>query len=175
VFASSVLPLTANHLFLGKPPRSAKQTLSSIRVMPDATPSIAHQHCDFTTTTVEKEKQETAYKQRLAEEARERAELAVCRRLELEAKLGVGHFAKAEPDSKRPRPEPAATGDSDSTSAAPARDRVIKLEVLEPVDFIVDPGVCDREPCRSLARHVESRPLASTYTWPKVLLFCLLC
>jgi hypothetical protein len=116
---------------------------------------------------LEKEKQITEDKRRLAEEARKKAELAVCRRLKLEAKMAAGHFAhrpKAEPTPKRMCPEPTHTGVQEGrVPVDSACHRTIKLEVLRPADFIVDPGLCDREPCRELARNVESRPPASAH------------
>jgi hypothetical protein len=124
------------------------------------------------TGALEREKQTTADKQRLAEEAREKAELAVCRRLKLEAKLSGGRFARRIAP-KRPRlAEPIVMIDSGVTTAAPggapSHNRNLKLEVLGPTDFLVDPGLCNREPCRDLARHVESRPLASAHRSPSV-------
>jgi hypothetical protein len=64
---------------------------------------------------------------------------------------------------------PVAVMDVDSDSSTGrkrsrvCRHRSMKLEVLGPVDFLVDPGLCEREPCRDLARNVESRPIASAH------------
>jgi hypothetical protein len=63
-----------------------------------------------------KEQQKTENKRRLAEKAREKAELAVCRRLELEGKLAADYFTHRfnnEPTPKRPCHKPASTVDSD--------------------------------------------------------------
>jgi hypothetical protein len=71
-----------------------------------------------------------------------------------------------DPDSRTASPE-------DTEGRKRTRHHNMKLEVLGPADFNVDPGLCDREPCRALARNVESRPIASTHRPPNQCVYAL--